>query len=597
MSLEPHLPGTQGTERAVRRIKMANLSQIKREKLISFLETLKAQHNDDASLLAIGEIERELNSKKYGLVWEEHEEEVDVKMRTHIPVFTEDAERKIIGERESEDYNFLLEGDNLHSLKLLEKTHKGKIDVIYIDPPYNTGSKDFVYDDQKVDTNDGFRHSKWLSFISRRLEIAHTLLSDKGVIFISIDDNEQSALKLLCDDIFGKENFLIQLPRITKRSGKSTDIFAINHDYLLVYAKTSEYALTPFEHNDSGFKNKDEFFEQRGLYKLNQTLDYDSLQYSTSLDYPLEIDGVTYYPGSSYELYKKRKNGDHKRADWAWRWSLKKFRFGYDNGFIVIKKGRNGTRIYTKTYQNATISEKNGEYYIEYMKRTAPVSSLALTENEYSNDNATKNLTAVLASKTFDYSKPVSLISFACRLSTNKNATVLDFFAGSGTTGQAVMELNKQDGGKRKFILCTNNENGICENVTYQRIKTVITGKRQDGSIYSEGIPANLKYYKTDFVSKNEEELSDALLEHIIEMIQLEYGVEIDNSKYVIIMNDDEMDDFEKNVAKYPDLRAVFINSDVLFSDSQQELLDKIDSYIIPDYYFDFELREAGEIW
>ncbi|HRR78477.1 MAG TPA: site-specific DNA-methyltransferase, partial [Ruminococcus sp.] len=143
---------------------MANLSQQKREKLLAFLKTLREQHSDDESLMAIGQIERELTAKKYGLVWEEHEEEVDVMMQTHIPVFTEDTSREIVADATSGQYNFLLEGDNLHSLKLLEKTHRGKIDVIYIDPPYNTGGKDFVYDDKYVVSEDSFRHSKWVSF-------------------------------------------------------------------------------------------------------------------------------------------------------------------------------------------------------------------------------------------------------------------------------------------------------------------------------------------------------------------------------------------------------------------------------------------------
>ena len=150
---------------------MANLSQMRREKMLNFLETLKEQHSDDASLIAINEIEKELTSKKYGLVWEEHEEEVDVKMQTHIPVFTEVEDKEIIGDTDSDKYNFLLEGDNLHSLKLLEKTHKGKIDVIYIDPPYNTGNKDFVYQDRYVGMEDSFRHSMWLSFMEKRLKL------------------------------------------------------------------------------------------------------------------------------------------------------------------------------------------------------------------------------------------------------------------------------------------------------------------------------------------------------------------------------------------------------------------------------------------
>jgi len=141
-------------------------------------------------------------------VWEEHEEEVDVKMQTHVPVFTEVEEKEIVGDPESEQYNFLLEGDNLHSLKLLEKTHKGKIDVIYIDPPYNTLKDGFTYEDEQVDGNDGFRHSKWLSFMSERLKIARKFLQESGVIFISIDDNEEAQLKLLCDDIFGSVNFV-----------------------------------------------------------------------------------------------------------------------------------------------------------------------------------------------------------------------------------------------------------------------------------------------------------------------------------------------------------------------------------------------------
>ena len=576
---------------------MANLSQQKREKLIAFLETLKRDHSDDASLMAIGEIERELKAKKYGLVWEEHEEAVDVQMQTHIPVFTEDTSREIAENPDSKDYNFLLEGDNLHSLKLLEKTHRGKIDVIYIDPPYNTGNKDFTYDDCKIGDDDGFRHSKWLSFISERLKIAKTLLTEHGCIFISIDDNEQASLRLICDEIFGSNNFLLQMPRVTKRSGKSTDVFAKNHDYLLVYSKSSNYSLNAFEHNDSGFKYQDEYFNERGFYKLNQTLDYDSLQYSKSLDYPLTVDGVTYYAGTSYEKYLERKNGNHKRADWAWRWSLKKFQFGYENGFIVVKKSRNGTRIYTKTYQKATIGEKNGEYVVEYMKRTAPISSLILSQNEYSNDNATKVLTSILGSKAFDYSKPTSLLDFVCKIATKSDSLILDFFAGSGTTGQAVMELNQQDGGQRKFILCTNNENGICENVTYQRLKTVITGKRADGSTYSEGIPSNLMYYKTDFVDKDSEELSDELLEHIREMIQLEHGVKVDGRQYVMIMDDEEMDDFETHFSEYSDLKAVFVNQDVILSAKQQKMLDSLTYHVIPDHYFDFELREEGELW
>lgn len=190
---------------------MANLSQEKRLRMLSFLESLRAVNKDDvSSLRAINEIEQVLNEKKYGLVWEEHTELVDELVEKNVLIFNE-SRSKQIKKGNNDVYNFLLEGDNLHSLKLLEKTHKGKINVIYIDPPYNTGNKDFKYNDQFVDSNDAYAHSKWLSFMSVRLQIAKKLLSDDGIIFISIDDNEQAPLKLLCDEIFGDTNFIGQL--------------------------------------------------------------------------------------------------------------------------------------------------------------------------------------------------------------------------------------------------------------------------------------------------------------------------------------------------------------------------------------------------
>lgn len=186
---------------------MPNLSQLKRQRMLAFLDKIKEEYKtDDEMLIALGEIANALISKKYGLVWEQHEEKVDVAMQTSIPVFEEVLEREISVDPDK-PYNFLLEGDNLHSLYLLEKTHKGAIDLIYIDPPYNTGEEDFIYDDNYVDANDSFRHSKWLSFMSVRLNIAKSLLAPHGFIFISIDDKEASQLKMLCDEIFGEGNY------------------------------------------------------------------------------------------------------------------------------------------------------------------------------------------------------------------------------------------------------------------------------------------------------------------------------------------------------------------------------------------------------
>lgn len=567
---------------------MANLSKIRREKMLEYLEKLKTIKNDDKHISAITEIENALNEKKYGLVWEEHSEKVDEMLEHNIPVFVENVERKI-EVNENEAYNFLLEGDNLHSLKLLEKTHKGKIDVIYIDPPYNTGNKDFIYDDSFIDKTDGYAHSKWLSFMEKRVLIARELLSDDGFIFLSIDDNEVFQLKLLCDGIFGENNFIVSLPRQTKKSGKTTGSFSKNHDYVLVYSKGSLVNFKMKSHIDKEYKYKDEFFEERGFYKLNQTLDYDSLSYSKSLDYPLEIEGEIFYPGSSEELWKMRQSGKYNRADWAWRWSKSLFNFAYKNGFVVIKRKKDGSaRIYTKTYANVNIEKTNTDCYkIVSQDRTKATSSIEFTENIYSNDNAKKDLKMVGLEKSFDYSKPISLVKEIIDFHRDEDIVVLDFFAGSGTTGHAVMQLNKEDGGNRKYILCTNNENNICEEVTYQRLKNI-----------QEELPHNLKYFKTDFIPKftdNEDSVSDKIMDHIQELIELERALEIDGRKYIIINDEDKLD---KIISDIEDGGKLFVKSGIFLTRNHQRLLEEKDVSIIeiPEYYFREELKEIGEL-
>lgn len=535
---------------------MANLSQIKREKMLKFLETLKEQHSDDESLIAINQIENELTSKKYGLVWEEHEEEVDVKMRTHIPVFTEVEAKEIVGASESEQYNFLLEGDNLHSLKLLEKTHKGKIDVIYIDPPYNTGNKDFKYDDTFVDKLDSYKNSKWLSFMWSRLKVAHKLLSSEGIIFISIDDNELYPLKMICDEIFGEQCFVTNLIWQKKTGASDAKGIATITEYILVYVKDYAVMDSVFDKNYEAFdakryRYKDEYFNERGPFYYD-SLDRGSVRYSDTLNYSIKSpNGDDIYPNG-------RKNFEND--GWTWKWSKEKVEWGIRNGFIDItpsSKKENGWAVRYKIYLN--VDNENRP-----IEKSAPYKNLITT---ILNANAAADIKKMFNGKTvFQYSKPVGLMGFLLSCEKNKKALILDFFAGSGTTGQAVLEKNMEDGGNRHFILCTNNENNICEEVTYQRLKTVITGKCADGSQYSEGLPANLKYYKTDFVDKESEEIYDDLLEHTKEMIQLQYGVKVDNQKYIMIMDDDEMDEFEKHFDEFKDIEVVFINQDVLLS-------------------------------
>ena len=438
--------------------------------------------------------------KKFGLVWEDKAEEVVRQVKTELPVIEEVASRAIDKVKDAAT-NFIIEGDNYYSLSTLNYTHTGRVDVIYIDPPYNTGNKDFIYEDRYIDREDTYRHSKWLSFMSKRLLLAKELLANTGIVFISIDDNELSNLRLLCDGIFGSDNFIGTLPRVTKKSGKqhSGDV-ANNHDYVLVYVKNKPLAkFRGIELDDDKYPLSDEYENERGKYKLNQTLDYDSLFYNPAMDYAIDYEGQTFVPGGDIDKQKARHSGDHKNIDWVWRWSLAKFRFGAENGFVVIKKGKNGSRLYTKTYSRATITKNNGSYVVEYLKRENNLSSIAFVDNKYSNDNAKKELAAVLPGISFDYPKPSVLISDLLRIVAKQDALVLDFFAGSGTTGQAVLNINKEDGGNRRFILCTNNENGIAENITYQRVKNVV-----DGYAKIKGIPANLRYFKTALVSKQQ---------------------------------------------------------------------------------------------
>lgn len=372
--------------------------------------------------------------------------------------------------------NIYISGDNLDALKHLRNSYSESIKCIYIDPPYNTGSDGFVYNDNfnytseqlqnclgisedtaarilEMTTKGSASHSAWLAFMFPRLMLACDLLTPDGIIFISIDDNEQANLKLLCDSIFGEENFIGAFPRITKRGGKSSDVFAQNHDYVLAYSRNEKPKLYPLEHNDAGFKFQDEHFQDRGYYKLNQTLDYDSLQYSDSLDYPIELEDIVFYPGGSEEDYNARKKGEHNRADWCWRWSKEKFDFGLEHGFIVIKKSKNGCRIYTKTYQKATIEDSDSGYYIDYGDRTKSLSTLELTDNIYSNDNATKDLKETIGKKIFDYSKPISLVQVILDLCVRDNDIILDFFSGSGTTAEAVMRWNDETGNTIRYIL------------------------------------------------------------------------------------------------------------------------------------------------
>jgi adenine-specific DNA-methyltransferase len=449
--------------------------------------TINNKNQSKEELLAeIERLKKELKKqKKYGLVWEDKSEEVVEMCKEKLPVLKEVKNKEIITDKDK-PVNLLIEGDNYHALSVLNYTHAGKVDVIYIDPPYNTGNKDFIFNDHYVDREDTYRHSKWLSFMEKRLKLAKHLLKDTGVIFISIDDNEVAQLKLLMDDrnrgLFGEDNFVAIFPR---KSGIAPRIDAkhisVEHDYVVCYAKKFNFLdfNKIYTAENGGYKLEDEFVKTRGRYKLNK-LDRGSIHYSESLVYPIKApDGSLIWPGGS----KGRKN-------WTWRWGKEKANWGIKNKFIVFKNTKRGWSVYFKQYQYV---DNEGRP----LERQIPFKSFIL---DFPNEQGNKELENIFHKRIFDYPKPVGLMKYLINLHKNKNAIVLDFMAGTGTTGQAVLELNKEDGGNRKFILCTNNENNICTDVCYPRIKKVIEGYKNLKGEWVEGLGGNLKYFKTDFV-------------------------------------------------------------------------------------------------
>ena len=574
---------------------MGNLSQIRRIEMLEYLNHLKEIHTDDESRIALGKIETALTEKKYGLVWEEHEEEVDKQLVHNIPVFREIEDKKIIGDNTS-DFNFLLEGDNLHSLKLLEKTHKGKVDVIYIDPPYNTGNKDFIYDDNYIGSDDGYRHSKWLSFMNERLTIARELLTDNGFILISIDESESSQLKILCDDIFGENNFQTTLHiqvRYAQKSLTEEKDFKPVMEYVFLYSKDYK------QFNPK--RKEEEYTDEKFIYKINEL--------SKGEDFYNGKQKVTVFKKGEWELEKMEEGSlNGLKETWISGTIYTKMSYGQvfkavveprinEDGLSCLYKvhGRGedglGYRYYTGPQRK---NAKRGKMYsgmplnrVEEIKsgksiRFKPLDTFFDFAADFGNINHEGGVTFN------NGKKPVKMLKSFIDFSQNNSGVILDYFAGSGTTGQAVMQLNKEDDGNRKYILCTNNENNICEKITYKRMKNI-----------QDDLPHNLKYYKTEFIpklSEDEEILSSKLLDYIKEMVELENMCEIDGNSRRIILSDE---DLKLALSEMKENGVLYIPSFILLNNEIKDSIEerKLEVITIPDYYFTEELREVNELW
>lgn len=409
--------------------------------------------------------------KKYWLVWEEKVEKFDEETVWKLPVL-EEIKKYDIKNDESES-NVLIQWDNYHTLSVLNYTHKGKIDVIYIDPPYNTGNNDFIYNDKIVDKEDTFRHSKWLSFMNKRLKLAKDLLSENWVIFISIDDNEFAQLKLLCEEFFWNNMVDNLIWRKAEWKLKNTTTFRKEHEYIIVCYKNNKKL-------------------NKVLLSMKEKLKNDSF----NLKVNIWNEKSWYFYTIENEWYS---------WDWYWKHDETEMKRMILNWEIIFKNWN--------------------------VPRWKPINKPVLLDSivdVWSSTQWKRELEKIFWFLDENITpKPKDLINLIIKLSSNKNSTILDFFAGSGTTGHAVLELNKEDQWNRKFILATNNENNICEEVTYERLKRVMNWYKNLKREKVEGLGGNLKYLRTDFINKDNsnDDLRKRMVDRCSELLCLKENI------------------------------------------------------------------------
>ena len=551
-----------------------NLSKQKRDDLLAKISAIRAyisaapQDENTGSLLTyLSKLERDVNGKKYGLVFEEHQEAIDTVLAEHTPVLTEEPGLLIDN---GGDMNFLLEGDNLAALQLLEKTHRGRIDLIYIDPPYNTGAKDWKYDNNYVDTNDTFRHSKWLSMMKKRLSIAKGLLSPRGVFICAIDDNEVHTISLMLDELFGDSYEHHCITVIHNPNGTQGKNFSYCHEYAIFVVPKGEKLI--------GMENRADTPDVRPLRDVskgnNMRTDAKNCFYPILVKDSCiigfgDVCPEEYHPQSAnilredgvLEIYPIDANGNERK-------------------WVFARQSVESIKDDLKVEWN----KKRGIYDIIRHKTHFTYKTVWQRKEYNANIFGTKILKKIIPDCDFNFPKSLYNVEECIKCVLLKDhATILDFFAGSGTTGHAVMKLNSQDNTHRRFILCTNNENNICRNVTYERIKRVIE---------REGYAASLKYYRIDYVPINEQlyyEYADELLRHVRELVELENGVNfIENAEIAIVLTDEELVDFIARPEAFSKCHTLYLGHDILPTGEQDAAIKErgIRVNIIPDYYY-----------
>lgn len=513
----------------------------------------------------IKEIDKLRKRKKYGIVWEEKAEKVADLCKEKLPVLEEDKTKGIKTE-EKEPMNVLIEGDNYHALSVLNYTHKGKIDVIYIDPPYNTGSTTWTYNNKYVDTEDAFKHSKWISFMYKRTKLAKNLLNTKGILICAVDDYECHNLRHVLDEIFGEDNRLGTIVVIHNPRGRSDDkFFATSHEYLLVYAKNkklAEVGTFKLSEEDKLQYNKKDDISPYNVTSYMRTGNNSNRTDRPGLFYPIyyneKTDTLSLEPSKdSIKMLPINNHGDEK----TWRWGKKTFDEKNETE-LFVRKVKGQWRIFKKRRLTGAYKKPKTIWH----------------EPKYdASSNGIMILRQILGrGDHFSYPKSLYAVKDILALTSKRNSIILDFFAGSGTTGHAVLELNREDQGKRGFILCTNNENDICSDVCYPRIKKVIKGYTDLRGQMRFGIGGNLRYFKTDFVDAEPTDLNKKkLVDKSTEMLclkencfsSLKKGKKFqifknEEGKHLgIVYDDDGIDPFKNEVKKLNKKFVVYVFS------------------------------------
>jgi len=557
------------------------------------------------------------DNKQYGLVWENKPEKVEEYLESKLPILKEVKEKAIINDTENKNYpnHILIEGDNLHSLTTLTFTHENKIDIIYIDPPYNTGKKDdFIYNDKYIDKEDTYRHSKWLSFMNKRLRIAKRLLKDDGVIFCSIGDDEIAQLILLFNEIFTETNQLGLIGRVAKTAGDKGKYFAPSKDYILVYAKNKEL-IDDFKDavNEALFKKIETKGEKKGeKYRDDVAFYQSSLDTRPNQRYFIKAPDGSFLIPPGKSMPPKKEDGCKAtpiQGDKVWRWADTSYKEIEKRELLVFKKSNktplldeNGNQakynIYTKSY----LKERS-------LKGKSPRDFL---------DNFINRKGADFIKQydvNFNYSKPLELIEHLIKITDKpNNINVLDFFAGSGTTLHSVTKLNSEDDGKRTCVIATNNENNICEDVTYPRIKRIFNLYKNNKGVEMPFFEKNnLRYYKPDYVErkpslKNKKALTKLATELLCirENCYYEITSQINNFKWnklftnkdnlytYVIYNDNHIDEaveelqnFIDNTEKKPEIKVyVFSKGQYPYTEDFDEIKEYIELCALPDVIY-----------